>query len=290
MIPGPLARFSHHLALFTALALPLVGQDTTPPPAPPPPGVKMPIPEDVVGDEHVREEFGVNEFTTPSIRKLFDMLNQVGKLKYDDLKRPFSDKTPADRVIVSLGLGTLIADGFLIVQTEKVDEMEFVGRAMIKYGKALGAGGRMNKHTQSLFEHSLRGEWDSLKEELARTQADVEAEMVMLRDVDIAHLISLGGWLRALEMATRTIALDYAEEKTRQLTRRDILEYYLSSLDSLHPSLLKNQSLIDLRQGIEEMLPMVDVPEGKALTHGEIKKLSEKAAALSHIITDKMKG
>ena len=290
MIPGPLARFSLHLALFTALALPLVGQDTTPPPAPPPPGVKMPIPEDVVGDEHVREEFGVNEFTTPSIRKLFDMLNKVGKLKYDDLKRTFTDKTPADRVIVSLGLGTLIADGFLIVQTEKVDEMEFVGRAMIKYGKALGAGGRMNKHTQSLFEHSLRGEWDSLKEELARTQADVEAEMVMLRDVDIAHLISLGGWLRALEMATRTIALDYAEEKTRQLTRRDILEYYLSSLDSLHPSLLKNQNLIDLRKGIEEMLPMVDVPEGKALTHDEIKKLSEKASALSHIITDKMKG
>lgn len=290
MIPGLLARFSLHLALFTALALPLAGQDTTPPPAPPPPGAKMPIPEDVVGDEHVREEFGVNEFTTPSIRKLFDMLNKVGKLKYDDLKRTFSDKTPADRVIVSLGLGTLIADGFLIVQTEKVDEMEFVGRAMIKYGKALGAGGRMNKHTQSLFEHSLRGEWDSLKEELARTQADVEAEMVMLRDVDIAHLISLGGWLRALEMATRTIALDYAEEKTRQLTRRDILEYYLSSLDSLHPSLLKNQNLIDLRKGIEEMLPMVDVPEGKALTHDEIKKLSEKASALSHIITDKMKG
>ena len=290
MIPGPLARFSLHLALFTALALPLAGQDTTPPPAPPPPGVKMPIPEDVVGDEHVREEFGVNDFTTPSIRKLFDMLNKVGKLKYDDLKRTFTDKTPADRVIVSLGLGTLIADGFLIVQTEKVDEMEFVGRAMIKYGKALGAGGRMNKHTQSLFEHSLRGEWDSLKEELARTQADVEAEMVMLRDVDIAHLISLGGWLRALEMATRTIALDYAEEKTRQLTRRDILEYYLSSLDSLHPSLLKNQNLIDLRKGIEEMLPMVDVPEGKALTHDEIKKLSEKASTLSHIITDKMKG
>jgi hypothetical protein len=250
----------------------------------------MPIPDDVLGDEHVREEFGVNDFTTPSIRKLFDMLNKVGKLKYDELKRPFSDKTPADRVIVSLGLGTLIADGFLIVQTEKVDEMEFVGRAMIKYGKALGAGGRMNKHTQSLFEHSLRGEWDDLKEELARTQADVEAEMVMLRDVDIAHLISLGGWLRALEISTRTIALDYAEEKTRQLTRRDIVEYYLGSLDSLHPSLLKNPNLVELRKGIQELMPMVDLPEGKALTQDEINKLSEKASMLSHIITDKMKG
>jgi hypothetical protein len=66
--------------LATALALSLAAQEAAPP-APP----KNPIPEDVVGDEHVREEFGVNEFTTPSIRKLFDMLNHVGKLK---LRRP----------------------------------------------------------------------------------------------------------------------------------------------------------------------------------------------------------
>lgn len=254
------------------------------------PAAKNPIPEDVVGDEHVREEFGVNEFTTPSIRKLFDMLNHIGKLSYDSLKRPFTDKTPADRIVVSLGLGTLIADGFLIVQCEKVEEMEGVGRAMIKYGKALGAGTRMNKHTQSLFEYSLKGNWQDLRVELAKTQADVEAEMVQLRDVDIAHLISLGGWLRALEIATQSIADNYTEEKTRQLTRRDIAEYYLMSLDSLHPSLMKNPTLQALRKGIEELLPLVDVPEGKALTQDEVKLLHQKASALAHTITDKMNG
>lgn len=258
------------------------------PPAPTP--AKNPIPEDVVGDEHVREEFGVNEFTTPSIRKLFDMLNHVGKLSYDDLKRPFTDKTPADRVLVSMGLGTLIADGFLIVQCEKVEEMEPVGRAMIKYGKALGAGNRMNKHTQSLFEHSLKGDWQDLRVELAKTQADVEAEMVQLRDVDIAHLISLGGWLRALEISTKSINDNYTEEKTRQLTRRDIAEYYLMSLDSLHPSIMKNPALQNLRKGLQELIPIVDVPEGKALTPDEVKALSQKASSLSHIITDKMNG
>lgn len=251
---------------------------------------KNPIPEDVVGDEHVREEFGVNQFTTPSIRKLFDMLNHVGKLSYDSLKRPFTDKTPADRIVVSLGLGTLIADGFLIVQCEKVEEMEGVGRAMIKYGKALGAGTRMNKHTQSLFEYSLKGNWQDLRVELAKTQADVEAEMVQLRDVDIAHLISLGGWLRALEIATQSIADNYTEEKTRQLTRRDIAEYYLMSLDSLHPSLMKNPTLQTLRKGIEELLPLVDVPEGKALTEPEVKALHQKASVLARSITDKMNG
>lgn len=264
----------------------LSAQETPPPPTP----AKNPIPEDVVGDEHVREEFGVNEFTTPSIRKLFDMLNHVGKLSYDDLKRPFTDKTPADRVLVSMGLGTLIADGFLIVQCEKVEEMEPVGRAMIKYGKALGAGNRMNKHTQSLFEHSLKGDWQDLRVELAKTQADVEAEMVQLRDVDIAHLISLGGWLRALEISTKSINDNYSEEKTRQLTRRDIAEYYLMSLDSLHPSIMKSPALQELRKGLTELLPLVDVPEGKALTPAEVKTLFQKASALSHVITDRMNG
>jgi hypothetical protein len=250
---------------------------------------KNPIPEDVVGDEHVREEFGVNEFTTPSIRKLFDMLNKVGKLSYDNLKRPFNDKTPADRVLVSLGLGTLIADGFLIVQCEKIEEMQDLGRTMIKYGKALGAGGRLAKHQQSLFDYSLKGNWQDLRVELAKTQADVEAEMVQLRDVDIAHLISLGGWLRALEISTQSINDNYAEEKTRQLTRRDIAEYYLMSLDSLHPSIAKNPNLQMLRKGLEEMIPMFDVPEGKALSQDEVKAMHQKASTLSHVITDKMK-
>lgn len=277
---------------LTLLQAQEAAQPASPPAAPPAPtaAAKNPIPEDVVGDEHVREEFGVNEFTTPSIRKLFDMLNHVGKLSYDSLKRPFTDKTPADRVVVSLGLGTLIADGFLIVQCEKVEEMETVGRAMIKYGKALGAGTRMNKHTQSLFEYSLKGNWQDLRVELAKTQADVEAEMVQLRDVDIAHLISLGGWLRALEIATQSINDNYTEEKTRQLTRRDIAEYYLMSLDSLHPSIMKNSALQELRKGIEEMLPLVDVPEGKALTQDEVKVLHQKASTLARTITDKMKG
>lgn len=274
------------LPMLGAAGISVLSAQEVPPPSPP----KNPIPEDVIGDEHVREEFGVNEFTTPSIRKLFDMLNHVGKLSYDDLKRPITDKTPADRVLVSMGLGTLIADGFLIVQCEKVEEMETVGRAMIKYGKALGAGTRMNKHTQSLFEYSLKGNWQDLRVELAKTQADVEAEMVQLRDVDIAHLISLGGWLRALEISTKSISDNYTEEKTRQLTRRDIAEYYLMSLDSLHPSIMKNPALQALRKGLSEMLPLVDVPEGKALTQDEVKTLYQKASSLSHIVTDKMNG
>src|SRR4051812_18141473 len=54
------------------------------------------VPEDLIANEHVREEFGINEFTTPSIRKIFDQLDALGTLSYDGLKRPLPDKAPSD--------------------------------------------------------------------------------------------------------------------------------------------------------------------------------------------------
>lgn len=248
------------------------------------------IPEDLVGDEHVREEFGINEFTTPSIRKLFEMLDSLGTLSYEKLHRKISDQPPSDRVLGSLGLGALIADGFLVVQCEKVEAMEDVGRALLKHAKSLGAGSRMNKHTQSLFDHSLKGDWKQLRTELALTQADVEGEMVQLRDVDIAHLVSLGGWLRAFQIATRSVMESYQPEKSRQLGRRDIVEYYLMSVESLHPGLQELPPVKKLKKGLEELLPMVDVPEGKVLTMEEVKALGVKADQLARIVTGQPEG
>ena len=182
---------------------------------------------------------------------------------------------------VSLGLGALIADGFLVVQCEKVEAMEDVGRAMIKYAKALGAGSRMNRHTQSLLENSVQGDWASLRMELAKTQADVEGEMLQLRDVEIAHLISLGGWLRGFEISTDAVKASYTEEKSRQLGRRDIVEYYAASLENVNPDLVEKEPLKSLREGLVELLPLVDVPEGKALTVEEVAQLNKVAKKMA---------
>ena len=288
------------LALLAGPALPCGGQGAKPappalappppvPPVPPKPGASpLPIPEDLVGDEHIREEFGVNEFTTPSIRKIFGMLDSVGKLSYDNLKRPLARNTPTDRVLVSLGLGSLIADGFLVVQCEKLEAMEDVGRALIKYAKVLGTGQRMNRHTQSLFEHSISGEWNRLREELARTQADVEAEMLQLRDVDMAHLVSLGGWARAFEIAARSVADHYEQGKTKALMRRDLVDYFLSSLESLSPELQKHQALVSMAALLQKMPAAMGSESQQSLSQPEVQNLAERASELARWVTDPM--
>ena len=247
---------------------------------------KMEIPDDLLGDEHLREEFGVNPITTPSIEAIFQLLDTLGTLSYDRLSRPVTDKTPTDRVAVSLSMGALIADGFLVVQCEKLEQMDNIGRALLKHAKVLGAGSRMNRHSQSLLEHSLKGDWKKLRTELTKAQFDVEAEMVQLRDVDIAHLVSLGGWLRAFQIATQAADDNYAPDKTRNLARHDIVEYYLESLSTLQPKVKELPVVSRLTQGLKELLPLIDVPEGKVLSAEEVKVLHAKASELAKVITD----
>jgi hypothetical protein len=166
------------------------------------------IPEDLLDDAHVREELGVNEFTAPSISKLFETLEFLMPLPLMEMERAPDERMPLDRADLAIELGFLIADGFLIVQAGQMDKVEKMATDLTRYGKALGAGDRINRHAAALLESAKKQNVEQLKKELAATQKDVEIELVTLRDADLAHLISLGGWIRALEVSTSTSAAD----------------------------------------------------------------------------------
>ena len=250
------------------------------------------VPEDLIGDEHVREEFGVNRFTTPSIKKLFEQLDELGELPYAELKREIPKTIPRERTLVALGLGTLISDGFLVVQSEEIEELENIGRAVLKQAQVLGAGKRVTKYTKSILENSVLGKWDKLKEELSKTQADVEAEMVMLRDVDIANLVALGGWIRAFEIAAVTTQKNYSNEKAVKLARTDLIAYFVETLQGLEPKLRERAHLIQINKDLESLLaslgghdPESENPQPKIIpTKEDVAELAKKARAIMAII------
>ena len=250
------------------------------------------VPEDLIGDEHVREEFGVNRFTTPSIKKLFEQLDELGELPYAELKREIPKTIPRERTLVALGLGTLISDGFLVVQSEEIEELENIGRAVLKQAQVLGAGKRVTKYTKSILENSVLGKWDKLKEELSKTQADVEAEMVMLRDVDIANLVALGGWIRAFEIAAVTTQKNYSNEKAVKLARTDLIAYFVETLQGLEPKLRERAHLIQINNDLESLLaslgghdPESENPQPKIIpTKEDVAELAKKARAILAII------
>ena len=73
---------------------------------------------DLYEDSHFREEQGVNEYTAPSIEKLFEMLDSLKPIPDQELTRTQQPMRFDNRVKYALSFGVLIGDGFLAVEEE----------------------------------------------------------------------------------------------------------------------------------------------------------------------------
>lgn len=244
------------------------------------PGAARPIPEDLLDDPHVREELAVNEFTAPSIAKLFDTLQFLMPLPLLNHELKLPERMPLDRADLAIELGMLIAEGFLVVQAEQMDKVENLASTLSRYGKALGAGDRVNRHAAGLLESAKKQDVENLKAELAATQRDVEAELVVLRDADLAHLISLGGWIRALTISSIAVDEQFSEERARKVMREDIADYYTESVGGLEPVIAERENYIEMRNLLNAMRTEMTFAEGEEPTKEKIAEIREKASQL----------
>lgn len=255
------------LTAFGLIALPLWAEENR-------------IPEDLMDDPHVLEHLGVNEFTAPSIERIFKQLDQMGKLPLTEVPRELPEKMPLSRSDLALEIGFLIAEAFVQIQAGNSKDIEPIARKLQLYGRALGAGERVNRHAASLLENAAAGKLDQLKKELAATQRDVEAELVSLRDPDLAHLISLGGWARAFEVSSAAVEKDFSKEKAKQLFREDIADYFSVSVGSLDPRISEKPNMLTVRNLLSGMRSIMTLEENTVPTPREVKDVSKASKRL----------
>jgi len=261
------------LAAIVALALPLAAEEEKG-------DAKGNIPKDLLDDPHVREELAVNEFTAPSISKLFDTLQFLMPLPIAEVARKMPARMSQDRADLAIELGFLIADGFLVVQAEQLDQVEDLAKDLTRYGKALGAGDRVNRHAASLLDSAKKKDVGQLKKELTATQHDVETELVSLRDADLAHLISLGGWIRALEVSTVAVDKQFSIERARKVMREDIADYYAESVGGLEPRISERPNYLGMRDILAGLRTAMVLDVGKEPTPELMAEIRKQAAKL----------
>lgn len=238
------------------------------------------VPADLLDDEHVREELAVNEFTAPSISKMFDTLQFLMPLPLIEMERKMPARMPLDRADLAIELGFLIADGFLVVQAGQLEKVEALASDLTRYGKALGAGDRVNRHAAALLASARDQNVEQLKKELASAQRDVEIELVTLRDTDLAHLISLGGWIRALEVSSAAVDRQFSAERASKIMREDIADYYTESVGGLEPRISERPNFLEMRDVLSGLRSEMLIEEGKQANHEHVKEVRKMADRL----------
>jgi hypothetical protein len=245
------------------------------------PAAEKPSPEDI---EHMREELGVNGFTAPSIETILQELDSMKPFPFDKAWRDLPTGTPQDRPRLALSAGAVIADGFLAVASQKQSRIEQVGRALLRLAKGLGVSDRVTKHSRSILEKAARSQWSDVKQELVRTQAEVESAMMGLKDEELAHLVALGGWLRALEITSSVAYDDYNPERARRLIQPELLDYFLDRVSTLNPNFKKTPLAQALEKDLQEVKTITTKPVDTPIEKDEVKRIRDLARELNKLI------
>jgi hypothetical protein len=114
-------------------------------------------------------------------------------------------------------------------------------------------GERVAQHSKRLLDLAQAGAWDKLRQELIITQADVESAMLGLHDEPLAQLLSLGGWLRGLEIGAECVLKTFSPERAERLRNRELLSYYLDRLETLAPRFKKNELIQKITVGLRSV-------------------------------------
>jgi hypothetical protein len=230
--------------------------------------------------EHEREELGINPYTAPSVAEIFQQLDDLKPLPFDQLKRDFPQAAHASREQMGMVFGGLVADGFLIVEAQKKNLVEDLGKVLLRQARSLGVGDRVMRHSASLTELGKKGDWPAVRRELISTQQDVEQAMTELRDQKMAHLISLGGWLRGLEICAGAVESNYTSDRAAVLWQRDLINYFAEEIKTLPPSVAHKPLFEKVRTGVGAIRALLNrAPEKLSLE--DVKALHAQARELN---------
>jgi hypothetical protein len=236
-------------------------------------------PADPLAD-HQREELGVNPYTAPSVADVFQQLDDLKPLPFDLLKREFPQAAHTSREQMGLVFGSLVADGFLIVECQKKNLVEDLGRVLLRQARSLGVGDRVMRHSASLTELGKKGDWTAVRQELISTQEDVEQALTDLRDQKMAHLISLGGWLRGLEITSGAVESNFTSDRAAVLWQRDLINYFAEEIRTLPPAVAHAPLFEKIRAGVGAMRTLLNqAPDDLSLA--QVKTLHNQARELN---------
>ena len=234
--------------------------------------------------EHMREELGINEFTTPSISVLLKALNALKPVPYDAVARELPQQNPADRARLALSTGAVIADGFLAVAAEKQSQIEPVARVLLRQAKGLGVGEHVTRHSRSILEKAVVKDWGGIHKELIGTQRDVEGGMVALRDEEIAHLVALGGWWRGLEISSGILSKHYTQQGATLMAQPAVIDYFADRISTMNPTFQKTKLWAGLSGNLAEVRKLAVKPDKAVPTVEEVKAIRVIAKAMNDLI------
>src|SRR5437773_12431048 len=175
----------------------------------------------------------VEDVVVPLPNEVFGALNKLGGVNWREYVRNDKGANFTERPRIALLLGAVIADGFIAVQAEDAPTVKEIGQRVLALAKGIGVGNSITPHAKAIIEAADKRNWDSVRQELDRTQNSVQQAMNEVHDEKLSQLVSLGGWLRGTEVLTSVVSKHFSADGAELLHQPDLLSYFQTRLQAM---------------------------------------------------------
>src|SRR6202165_547568 len=175
----------------------------------------------------------VENVVVPLPNEIFGALNKLGSVNWREFVRTEKSSNFTERPRIALLLGTVIADGFIAVQAEDAPAVKDIGQRVQALARGIGVERSITQHAKAIIEAADKRKWESVRQELDRTQNSVQTAMNELHDEKLSQLVSLGGWLRGTEVLTAVVTKKFSQEGAELLHQPDLLVHFQNRLQGM---------------------------------------------------------
>jgi hypothetical protein len=227
----------------------------------------------------------VSDVVVPRPDEVFNALNKLGGVNWKEYVRTDRGSKFNERPRVALLLGSVIADGFIAVQAQDTPAVKEIGQRVQSLAAQINVKQSITQHAKAIIEYADKQKWPAVRQELDKTQKQVQDAMNELQDQKLSQLVSLGGWLRGTEILTAAVTKNFKEEGAELLHQPDLLTHFQSQLQDM-PEFKTQTTLIDqIHAALVEVKPLIETP--KKISPEAVRKINEITTRLDSAIVTK---
>ncbi len=234
--------------------------------------------------EQIREAEFIVGFSIPNPGELFTALGKSSKPDWAALFRKQPPGSHISRPLIALNLGIRLADAFLAVEAQDRQQVKNVSTEIKLIAKGLGLEQEFMVRSNSIADFADSRQWDALFEEIEAVRGEFAATMEGQRDADLAMLMSLGCWLRAVNIATAELVANYIPDDVNILRGSAIGEFFSARLSALPAKTRGIPVIADIQQRLPELSKALAFPEGRTPAKDKVFLMHRMTAAMISII------
>lgn len=207
--------------------------------------------------DQIKQAVRIESLTIPMPGEFFAAINKQGRPNWKQLVRVGTPESTASRAQIALGLGTLVADGYIAVEAQDSQGVKNIGKEIINLAKKLNVSQSVLGRGNSINDFAENNDWNALREELEATQNEVKLSMEDQKDGNLVTLVTLGAWLRGTDIVSGLVEATYTPESARLLRQPAIVEYLLAQIGTLPEGMQKEELIGNIKGALEKSLGYV---------------------------------